>query len=492
MKNKWIMGIAYLYLVIPVIIFLIGWVKVWISIPMCLALCYSFKEALSTDSNLYLPKWNRINIVKAILLCLIIVLWVYFSGIGNFVWQNADHSARNAFYEILVSNEWPVTKKLFINDENQIRGIIYYIGYWLPAAVIGKIFGITAGYLFQYLWAVLGILIGVIFLNSFLKKWSIWPLVLFIMFSGLDAIGYVLNNRLDLVLTFDHIEWWTNYKSGLQFSSFTTQLYWVYNQAVYAWIILALIMLQRNNRRVLWIWCLGVLQCTFPIVGMTPFVVWVILKNSGVDLQKGVHWKNAIKELITIENVSGVIMGMIISLYLIGNISVQKSVSTSPQQSYINGTEDTTYIIIRYVLFILLEIGIYYIYIYRYYKKNPIFYISLISLLLCPFVEIGAGGDFCMRASIPSLVILYYMVANSLKEDMLRKKYLFGIFMLLILSIGGITAVHEIGRSVSKTIQQYQEHNEVVNLINSEEEMFQISNFSGKIEDNLFFQYLAK
>lgn len=492
MKKKWIMGIAYGYVLLPVILFLIGWVKVWISIPACLALCYSFKKALSVDSNLYLPTWNQKNILRGIIILSIIVFWVYFSGIGNFVWQNADHAARNAFYEILVSNEWPVIKSIVYNEESQMRAIIYYIGYWLPAAIVGKLFGLTAGWYFQYLWAVLGIVIGIVFINSFLKQWSIWPLILFILFSGLDAIGYVLNRRIDLVFSFGHLEWWTNYQSGLQFSSFTTQLYWVYNQAIYAWLILALIMFQRDNRRVIWIWCLGLLECTFPVVGMTPFVVWVIFRNSGVGAVNVSVWKNAVKELFTIENISGLIMGIFITLYLIGNISVQKSATTSAPQRYTSGTEDSTYILIRYILFIFLEIGIYYMYIYRYYKKNPLFYISLLSLLVCPFIEIGSGGDFCMRASIPSLVILYYMVAYSLKEDMKRRNYLFSIGILIVLSVGSITVVHEIGRSIDKTIEQWRDYNEIKNLTNSEEMMFQISNFSGKIEDNLFFKYFAK
>lgn len=49
----------------------------------------------------------------------------------------------------------------------QMRGLIYYIGYWLPAAVVGKVFGLTAGYYFQYVWAIIGIFIGVVVVNSF-------------------------------------------------------------------------------------------------------------------------------------------------------------------------------------------------------------------------------------------------------------------------------------------------------------------------------------
>lgn len=226
---------------------------------VCLFLVCAFKTVLKADIGLSLPAWNGRNIIQGIIILLIIAVWVYFSGIGNFVWQNSDHRARNALYEMLVVNKWPVIKNVVYEDGVQLRGLIYYIGYWLPAALIGKMCGMAAGYLFQYIWAVLGVFLGVILLNAILKKWSIWHLILFILFSGLDAMGCVLSGNLDPVLSFAHIEWWNAY----QFSSFTTQLYWVYNQAIYAWVLTALIMIQKNNRHILCIWSLGMVVCTF-------------------------------------------------------------------------------------------------------------------------------------------------------------------------------------------------------------------------------------
>lgn len=485
MNKKWILGIGYFYVLLPTILFFLGWVKTWIAVPACLLLIWFWKKAIEEDTDLYLPVWDRKNIMRGIIIIMMIAVWVYFSGIGNLVWQNSDHKARNALYEMLVANQWPVIKSVVCKEGVQIRGLIYYIGYWLPAAVIGKMFGLTAGYLFQYLWAVIGILLCTVFLNSFMKKWAIWPAALFMIFSGLDALGCILSGNAGKVLSFAHLEGW----SGLQFSSFTTQLYWVFNQAVYAWILFALIMMQKNNKHIIWIWILGLITCTFPFVGMMPFVVYVILRNRKANLSDK---KSRIQnELFSVENILGGGMGVVCLLYLAGNLSAQNSALPVAAASSIQDTEDMIYRLIRYALFIFVEIGVYYIYIYRNYKKNRLFYISLAILLLCPFVRVGSSSDFCMRASIPSLMVLYYMVAQSLRKD-LTQRNIRCIFIIALLAVGSINTVHEIGRSVYNTIQRYHCCREIVNPTASEDKVLQANNFSGEIEDVFFFNYLAR
>lgn len=138
MNKKWILGIGYFYVLLPTILFFLGWVKTWIAVPACLLLIWFWKKAIEEDTDLYLPVWDRKNIMRGIIIIMMIAVWVYFSGIGNLVWQNSDHKARNALYEMLVANQWPVIKSVVCKEGVQIRGLIYYIGYWLPAAVIGK------------------------------------------------------------------------------------------------------------------------------------------------------------------------------------------------------------------------------------------------------------------------------------------------------------------------------------------------------------------
>ena len=96
-----------------------------------------------------------------------------------------------------------------------------------------------------------------------------------------------------------------------------------------------------------------------------------------------------------------------------------------------------------------------------------------------------------MRASIPSLMVLYYMVAQSLRKD-LTQRNIRCIFIIALLAVGSINTVHEIGRSVYNTIQRYQCCREIVNPTASEDKVLQANNFSGEIEDVFFFNYLAR
>ena len=98
------------------------------------------------------------------------------------------------------------------------------------------------------LWTALGVWIFYSLVCSYLKKFKAWPLVLFFAFSGLDIISWFLrgNGLADSM----HIEWSI---PNFQYSSFLTQLFWVFNQAIPAWIITILILLQKNNRNIVFL-----------------------------------------------------------------------------------------------------------------------------------------------------------------------------------------------------------------------------------------------
>lgn len=53
MRKRWFMGISYIYVLLPVALFFIGWVKCWISIPICLLICYCFRGMAQADVDLY-------------------------------------------------------------------------------------------------------------------------------------------------------------------------------------------------------------------------------------------------------------------------------------------------------------------------------------------------------------------------------------------------------------------------------------------------------
>jgi len=144
--------IAYIYALLPIIIFLTGWCKWYIGLVGFAFLIYSYVKMCGNIPKTFTMKWTRENIEKAIFILGFVLFWVLLSGIGKYVYQNTDHYARNGIFETLVNIDWPVIKCYETENGMVYRGLVYYIGFWLPSAVIGKIFGIEAGYFSQYVW----------------------------------------------------------------------------------------------------------------------------------------------------------------------------------------------------------------------------------------------------------------------------------------------------------------------------------------------------
>ena len=152
-------GFAYIYLFLPILIFFIGWIKPLIAVPLCLVICFCIFRMIQKPKDIWLPAFNKELFFQLLPIIIILILWVYFSGIGGFVFQNKDHWWRNETFNLLVQEDWPVIVKMNMKGTIQPRALIYYIGFWLPSAVVGKLFGLSAGYAFQALWAVFGLFI---------------------------------------------------------------------------------------------------------------------------------------------------------------------------------------------------------------------------------------------------------------------------------------------------------------------------------------------
>jgi hypothetical protein len=143
----------YLYLSLPILVLMLGWMKLYLAVPLAVAVVWCCCRAVRGESAFWMPQWNRDMVRRAVFIVLILALWVYFAGIGGLAWQNPDHYYRNEIFHILVDKPWPVR----VSEEGVARALTYYIGFWMPAAVFGKVFGLSAGFLFQAFWAVLGL-----------------------------------------------------------------------------------------------------------------------------------------------------------------------------------------------------------------------------------------------------------------------------------------------------------------------------------------------
>ena len=454
--------IGYLYIVLPILIFFIGWCNNLTATVGTLIIIASLYFSYKNAPKLWIPK-NKKELFFLFSLFLIALVWTYLAGIGALAFQNFDHSFRNTIFELLVSRSWPV-----YNDDSSMF-LSYYIAFWLPSAVVGKVFNsVPLGYYFQIIWASLGIFLFFYYVIATLKKKSYIPILIFIFFSGLDFFGHLLFSNYETIFDITaHMDWWL----PNQFSSMTTHLFWVFNQAIAAWLIVAMLNLEQNNKNILFLYSCLFLHSTLPAIGIFPFIIYWCIKNGKNSF---LNLKSALTSLITFQNIIGSIyIFIVIYTYLSSNIagtSIEFKVWTTLKY---------------FLIFILFEVGIYMIIIFNFFKKDIMYYIALFCFLLYPFVYIGNFCDFTMRGTIPALVVLYLMICRVLQSKFFIKKCKIGYIILIFsLFIGAITPIHEIARTVVMTRQGTIKTNLVP--------IYEYNNYIGLTTNSKFLKYFGK
>lgn len=107
-ESKMVEVIAYLYIMLPFLIFAVGWMGKRFWIPILFVLIFSFYKICKEMEKSWIPELHKENLLKIVFIITIIGIWVYYSGIGRLVFQNTDHNCRNAIFDILVQYDWPV------------------------------------------------------------------------------------------------------------------------------------------------------------------------------------------------------------------------------------------------------------------------------------------------------------------------------------------------------------------------------------------------
>ena len=467
---------AFTALAIPFIVFAIGWLKwYWAVVAVAATLaCVWFgaftKEKKQSDNKVVaLSDAEKTISVKKwifILLIVIAIIWVWQSGIGGFWAQSKDYPWRNAIYRDIVLRDWPVYYELYG------ASLVYYIGFWLPPALIGKVallLGANEIVAFQaasvaiFIWSVALMVILFALLITLLKadttKKQLFVVLGFIFFSGLDILGSIEPLGVNMY----HLEWWAN---DYQYSSFTTCLFWVFNQCIIVWIAFACLLQEKTIRNYVYLGMMCLFSGPLPFVGFFIFCIalGVIKGVEGFKAKKGASF---LKDIISPSNILATMFIFIfIATYLLSNAAISgggalrmaqdsvivQTVSDAAENVAEPGVAFNYGAIGNYLTFILFEFGFYALLIGRRYYKKPLFYVMLVGLLLFPFYKIGGGADFPMRASIPALFYLYYLVMEFMIKEhhWMQKKgstnRMLYILLTVTLVLGSITPLVEFYR----------------------------------------------
>lgn len=478
-EHKTIDTISLLLLETPLLIFLFYWTNPYISFILT-GIILNFHYYQWKKEN---GKILEIKLLYIIVIISIILIWVFWSGIGGYFFQSSDHGARNAIYNDLLHFEWPV-----IYEKG--RYLNYYFGYWLLPAFITKLIiklflwdTLKTGEFILYVYTVIYILIIVF---QILKRFTITKrnitiiLCSLIFFSGLDSCALILKlilkgefNILNELVNwwnydksiFNHIEWWANH---WQYSSNTTQLFWVFNQALPAWLATLIVLNREDFKQDLYIGVLTLFLAPFPACGL-------IIISAGKFLLYKNSLKKQIYSILSKENIFSILFLIVICLFYIGNSRI-KIENEQKLFSIINfhSLEVKDYILL--ILHLIFEILLF-IPIVKNSKYKKQTYLSIIYLLILPFINFKGSYDFQMRSSIPELFLIMLILIEQLIDFKNCSKNIKKL-MLVIIIFGAITPIVEFARGI-KYIHLYKKTSNFYEMLSSFSDS-EDKNFIGK------------
>ena len=489
-KNSKIVKASYLYIALPVMCFLTLYMSSWIGIFCFIIFSITISILLKKDEKPELVIWIPAKYLFVFVAAA--VVWTYLGGQGNLYYQSDDWHFRNAVYRDLLYYKWPVVYPEFH------KALVYYIGHWLPPAALTKVIGVFVphiydteimfqiGNIFLWIWSAIGIFLVECLLLAYVKpngkKVFLIPLIL-IFFSGLDIVG-VLRDIVKYGDSFEelHIEWWSQ---GLQFSSLTTCLFWAFNQAIIPWIVILCVLSEESIKNYVFMGLCALAAGPMPFVGIVVYMTAYAVYRGILMLSQG-QWKIFRKEFLGIENLLSLVIMPIFLVYYRTNSSV------------IAGTENVRTVsvsvfTIRVItitslkeifFFLMLEAGVYLIIIYRKYRNELFFYVTVGSVLLAPFIRVGKGNDFVMRFSIPAVMVIAAMTIKFIAEYdscvKAGKDRICYAALWICLVLGAITPFTELERGYNALLK----NGRIINVADDVKTMNQ-DNIDSEIEENI-------
>ncbi len=180
---------SLLYLSLPLFLFLLGWCRSWIAVPVCLGIVTSlwllFREPLAVADPDKAAGIRKLSIVALFMMALAFCL---VNGTTPPAPQSNDQLKHQLLAGDLIERAWPVRYE----GSHTGEFLCYGLGYYMVPAAIAKILGLGAHALAVTAWAALGITLFFLGLIPFFGRR--WPLAipLVLLCSGAGAVWHVI------------------------------------------------------------------------------------------------------------------------------------------------------------------------------------------------------------------------------------------------------------------------------------------------------------
>lgn len=402
-KYSFFVLLAFIFLALPVTVFFWGFLKViWAVIFTAATFAAGFflyRDTLKADREITV---RPVLFCTAVLCCMI---WAFFSGIGEFTWTTGDHTVRAAVLNDLVEYDWPVFFDLSRQSNPAVREALggetvafaYYFTFWMIPSLIGKVFGITAGRAALVIWGGLGLMLVTTGLFFIQKKPSFSAIAVSFLFGGLDIIP-------DLYQQFftDYGVAWEGWNDQLYIHGNYFQTMNVFHQCIAGWLVTVLLTGSVNRRNIGTCGALVFCYSPWATIGALPIAVYELLRK-----REGVSRK---QDMLTYGNiVMPVCILMCFGTFFTANIG-----ATGDKGFIWEFFSSPVRLLVAYVLYVLIEFGIWALLVYKDEKDSGLYWVSLITLLIFPVYKMTEANDLLMRGTmVPMFVFTIFMIRKT-------------------------------------------------------------------------------
>lgn len=466
----WLVTATLSYLALPFFLFCFGWLRLpWafgfalvVGCGLWLTLADFRREALDQALRSWWQTvtWRGIAVILAICLGLILI-----SGVGGYGYQTGDWAKHEILLKDLVDYSWPV----FYEYYGVTIGLVYYVAYYLPPALVGKLGGILLANQALVVWTLAGLILSVFWFALLIKRSLVSGLGFFLLFSGLSSIGFLLRFYAPVSILagapdLNTAPWQTHpalWAAVWQYSPHVRGLFWVPQHVLPGWLLTAMVLFMlattTTRRSLLFLWALSALWSPFVTIGLAPFFLADLLPRPQSNLA------NRLRAYLSVANGCGLaLFGLMAAFYAtkltpivpVLNQGMRIGLSLAelaPHDSWLR-------VIVSYVLFCLLEFGVYFLLDRgRAVKGLPTlrwsYWLVLLWLGGLPLLVLGQHNDLTMRASIPALFFVAVVVGRNgfgfAQGGRWRK-----LLWAAVLVLGALSPIYEVGYQLAKAYAQ--------------------------------------
>jgi len=456
------------FLALPYALFFGGWLR----LPYALgtlallgggifaAMRSAYRDSLADpEAAAFRPSRRELLIILLPVLVLLLMI-----GVGGLGWQDTDWLRGNAVFRDLVEKPWPV---VYEPPSGPIL-LVYYVGYYLPAAAVGKVLGWGAANLALLAYTAFGLSLAALWVRKISGVQKAWVVPLFFAFAGMDVLGATTRLLGELatgskIQSWRYMEWWAGYGVACYPANLDI-LVFCPNQALPAWLLTALVLSDGRAGRlggtgILYLG-LATLWAPYVAMGLLPCIAVLVFPRTR---QPG--W---LREPFTAANATGLLLGLTLVGYFSSRFfpySMPIDVSGLHQEHFtLTLLRHGPRFLVLYPLFVAFEFGILHALFYAYLRQRSsvldpslraLLVLSTAVLLFLPWINLSWNNDIVMRASLPMLVTTV-LVAIRVLDDALpgKRPELLRKGVLLALAVGWINTASIAGRQLEGIAKQ--------------------------------------